>query len=149
MASGLLEPCARRVKKRTSPEHLNQVCFTPKNAHCGYGSKRVLSAKSERLGRLFDHLISSSAYRLCDCQAKRLCGREIDDQLKFGGLINWNVARFCPAEDLVHIIGKALGEFAEIGRISHQPSQVHIVAVWITDRETVFLGQFNDQYSLR
>jgi hypothetical protein len=108
----------------------------------------TLSAKSG-LARLFDYLISSSAYRLCDRQAKRLGGLQIDDQLKSGGLINWNVARFCPVEDLVHVIGETLGEFAEIGRISHQPTQVHIVAVRITDRETVFLGQFNDQYSLR
>ena len=49
----------------------------------------------------------------------------------------------------MHVIGETLGEFAEIGRVSHQPTQVHIVAVRITDPEAVFLGQFNDQYSLR
>src|SRR6266550_9648217 len=94
-------------------------------------SQPTFATKSAKSGltRLFDYLICSSAYRLCDCQAKRLGGLQIDDQLKSGGLINWNVARFCPVEDLVHVIGETLGEFAEIGRISHQPTQVHIVAV--------------------
>ena len=49
----------------------------------------------------------------------------------------------------MHVIRKTLGEFAEVRRIGHQPAQVHVVAIGINYRETVFLGQFDDQGTVR
>jgi len=49
----------------------------------------------------------------------------------------------------MHIIGHALGQFAEIGRISHEPAEVDIVAVGINHRETELTGQLRDQGAVR
>ena len=45
----------------------------------------------------------------------------------------------------MHVIGKTLSEFTELRRIGHQPAQLHMVAMGINDRKTVFSGQFDDQ----
>src|SRR3954451_19038895 len=103
----------------------------------------------QRIAALFDHLVGTSEHRGRYGEAKRLGGLQVDGQLKSCGLIDWNVTRFCPVQDLVHVIRETLGEFDEIGRISHQPTQIHIVVVWIADRKTVSRGQSNDQYSMR
>ena len=39
----------------------------------------------------FDHLIGPTEYRLRDRQAERLGGLEVDDQLDFGRLLDWQV----------------------------------------------------------
>src|SRR5664280_201854 len=113
-----------------------------------------LCAKSRLMHRsktasLFDHLVGAGDERGRHDETKCLGSLEVDEQLEFGGLIVRDVARFGPVEDLVHVIRKTLGEFAEVRRIGHQPAQVHVVAIGINYRETIFLGQFDDQGTVR
>ena len=64
-------------------------------------------------------------------------------------MIERNVARFGAVEDLVHVVRETLGKFAQIRRIRHQPTEIHVVAVGINDRKTVFSSQFDDQGAMR
>jgi len=50
-----------------------------------------------------DHLIGASNQRRWYFEAERPGGLQINDQLEFGGLIERDVARFGPAQDLVHV----------------------------------------------
>ena len=98
---------------------------------------------------LFDDLVGASDQRRRQVEPQRPGRFQIDEQLQFGGLVKRDVARFCPAEDLMDIIGKTLGEFAKVRRVAHQSAQIDIVAVGIDHRETVFSGQFGDQGAVR
>jgi hypothetical protein len=44
---------------------------------------------------LFDHLVGEGEQRLRDCQAERLSGFQIDNQIEFRRLINRHVAWLC------------------------------------------------------
>jgi len=61
-------------------------------------------------------------------QAECLGGSQIDNEIEFGRLVDRDVARFGPVEDLVHIIGHAPPEFAEVALIGHQPTHLHVFA---------------------
>jgi len=49
----------------------------------------------------------------------------------------------------MHIIGQALGQFAEIRRIGDQPAEIDIIAVGIDHGQAMFLRQFGDQGAVR
>ena len=75
-------------------------------------------------------------------------GLQIDHQLKSGRLMERNVARPDPIQDLVDSVCKTLRRFAKIGRICHQPSPVGVVAIRIDGGKTVFSGQLDDQRTI-
>src|ERR1019366_10293045 len=77
----------------------------------------------QQTASLFDYLVGAGDERGRHDETKCLGSLEVDEQLEFGGLIVRDVARFGPVEDLVHVIRKTLGEFAEVRRIGHQPAQ--------------------------
>ncbi len=52
----------------------------------------------------FNDLVGTGEDRGRDCKAERVRGLEVDDKLEFGRLINRDVARVGPVEDLVHVI---------------------------------------------
>ena len=59
--------------------------------------------------RMTDHSITSSARfedGRWDGQPERLCGLQIDDQLKFGRLLDWQVGRVGALQDLIDVIGR-------------------------------------------
>jgi hypothetical protein len=53
--------------------------------------------------RLFDHLVGAREKRLRDRETKRLSCFEINDQLKFGRQLNWQIGRFGTLEDQIDI----------------------------------------------
>src|SRR5580704_17823033 len=63
---------------------------------------------------LFDDLVGASDQRRRQVEPQSPGRLQIDEQLQFGGLVKRDVTRFGPAEDLMDIIGKALGEFAKV-----------------------------------
>ena len=65
-----------------------------------------MSAKGQKrtLHGSLDHIIGAGKQRRRNCQAKRLGRGEIDDKLKFCRLLDWDVARFCPVQNLVDVI---------------------------------------------
>ena len=48
---------------------------------------------------LFDYLVGAQQERLRQCEAQRLGGLQIDDQLKFGRKLNRQVGRFRAPKD--------------------------------------------------
>ena len=82
-------------------------------------------------------------------EAERPSGFQIDDQLKFIRSIDWNFARLGAVEDQVHIVGKTSGNVADVRRVAHQPTQIHIVAERIDYRKMVCACQFGDSGPLR
>ena len=53
-------------------------------------------------------------------EAERFCRLQVDQELELGGLINRDVARFGPFENLVHVIGMRLSSSARsVAAISH------------------------------
>src|SRR5262249_29547253 len=47
----------------------------------------------------FDHLVGEREQSVRNLEAKRLRGREIDDQLELGGLLNWKIGRLVTSEN--------------------------------------------------
>src|SRR6516165_9062585 len=97
---------------------------------------------------LFDDLVGSGEDRGRDCKAERVCGLEVDDKLEFRWLINRNVARRCPIEDLVHVIRDPASELGGIARICHQPTPLYIMAVGIHRRHAALLDKFDDRLTV-
>ena len=50
-----------------------------------------------------DNLVGAQQERFGDHQAERLSGREIEDELEFGGLLDRDVAGLCAPQNLVPI----------------------------------------------
>jgi hypothetical protein len=55
----------------------------------------------------FDHLVGAGEHRGRNFEAEGLRGRQIDDEIKLGRLLDWQVGRLCPAQNLVDKIGSA------------------------------------------
>ena len=59
---------------------------------------------------LFDHLVGERKQRRRHFEAERLSGLEVNDELEFGGLHDWKVARLLALEDATDIhTGLAIG----------------------------------------
>jgi hypothetical protein len=69
---------------------------------------------------LFDHLVGTMQERLGDRQPERLGGLEIDDEIKFGRLLDRDIAGFRPAQNLVDQPGGAPEQVREVCRIGHK-----------------------------
>jgi hypothetical protein len=54
-----------------------------------------------------DHLVSAQQERLGDRDAERFRGRQIDDEIESGRLLDGDAGRFRPAQNLVNKIGGA------------------------------------------
>ena len=58
----------------------------------------------------FDHLVGAGEDRLRHGEAERLCGLQVDDQLEFRRLLDWQIGRIGAVEDLSDIdAGLAIG----------------------------------------
>jgi hypothetical protein len=70
--------------------------------------------------RLFNYLVRSGDKRRGRVEPKRPGSLQVNDHLEFIGLIDRDIARLGPVEDLVHVTGKTLGEFAGLRRVAYQ-----------------------------
>ena len=64
---------------------------------------------------LFDHLVGAQQERFGDSQAERLGGGEVDDEIEFSRLLDREVARLRPAQDLVDHVGGAPKQSGKFG----------------------------------
>src|ERR1700674_3678301 len=75
---------------------------------------------------LFYDLVDAQKERLGDGQAERLGGRQIDDEIEFGRLLDRDVGRLRPAQNLVDIVGGAPEQVREVWPIGHQTSRFDV-----------------------
>jgi hypothetical protein len=62
--------------------------------------------------KLFNHLVGCSEERLRHSEAEYLGGRQIDDEVEFGRLLDRNVGRFGTAQNFVDKVAGAAGTSA-------------------------------------
>src|SRR6516164_8804280 len=95
-----------------------------------------LAAMSSRsnLASLLDHLVSAGEHRRRHLNAERFGGRQIDDEIEFGWLLNRQVGRLRPAQNLVDEIGGAAIELQKVRSIGHQTACVEILPLRINCR---------------
>ena len=95
------------VKSRHS-RRKSHVCFTPESGHVRRNEGCPLCANSGHARQfLFNHLIGARERRR-HSKTERFGGVEVDQELKFGWLLDWKLARFRALQELVHINGHAI-----------------------------------------
>src|SRR6516165_8417092 len=67
----------------------------------GTATKRRFVPKADyrgatRGGPLFNHLVGARQQRRRHVEAKCLCSYQVYDEIEFGWLLNWEIARLCP-----------------------------------------------------
>src|SRR5438128_5922336 len=85
-------------------------------------TSRCASARS-----LLDDLVGARNEGWRDREAARARGLEIDDELELGSLLDWQLGRLGPLEDLVDIDGSAPPQVSEIWPVAHQAARHHVL----------------------
>src|SRR6516162_679531 len=70
-----------------------------------------------------DHLVGAGEQSGRDGEAERLSGEQIDDEIEFGRLLDWDVGRLGPTQNLVDKVGGAPKHVREVWSIGHQTAR--------------------------
>src|SRR5262245_11281398 len=77
---------------------------------------------------LLDHLVSAGEHARWNVEAERLGGHQIDDEVEFGRLLDRNVGRFRPAQNLVDMLGRTPVEMHVVDAIGYETSSLYELA---------------------
>src|SRR6516162_447182 len=96
----------------------------PKSGHGSARSRCPRCAKSGLMHRskksvLFDYLVRDGKHARRNCKTERFCGFEVDDQLEFGGLGEWQVGG---------VLAALTPHLVIIRPIAHQPASFGLFA---------------------
>ena len=69
-------------------------------------------------------------------ETERLGGGQIDDEIEFGRLLDREVARLRPAQNLVDIVGGAPEQVREVWSIGHQTSRFDVLPKTVHRRQS-------------
>jgi hypothetical protein len=108
-------PYIRVIRDRSIRRaRLRHVRFAPKadkradvslSPLCATTGREQMQQTTCANARLSDHLVGAQQERFGDRQAERLGGREIDDEVELGRLLDRKVARLRPSQNLIDIVG--------------------------------------------
>src|SRR5206468_10377810 len=100
-------PLCPRTRTLLDPVSMSQTCH--EQTHAG-----------QQTASLFDHLGGASKQRRRHCEAERLRGREIDEEVDIGRLYDRQVSRFFALEDPAYMVTGLPKRFRLIGAVAHQ-----------------------------
>src|ERR1700730_17418672 len=72
----------------------------------------------------FDDIVGEGEERRRDCEAERLRGLEVNDQLEFRRLLDREVGRFRAFEDFVHVDHASTQQIAKVRTIGYEPTGI-------------------------
>src|SRR6516162_9312265 len=75
-----------------------------------------------------DHLVGAGEQSGRHLEAEHLCSCEVDDEIEFGRLLDWEVAGLRPAQNLVDELGGAPEQVGEVWSIGRQTSHFDVFA---------------------
>src|SRR6516162_10934973 len=73
----------------------------------------------------FDHLVGAQQERLRNGQAECLGGREIDDKLESGWLLDRNITGLCATQNLVDQLGRAPELIRVVWAVGHETARLN------------------------
>src|SRR5262245_5840212 len=94
---------------------------------------------------LFDYPIGTGEQRGRDGEPKRVCSLHINKQLVLRCLIDRNVPRRCAIKDLSNVPHRTGPQFHKFGRLGHETTAFNVLAIRVNCRQSIFLGQLDDQ----
>jgi hypothetical protein len=92
-----------------------------------------------------DYLVSTGQQRRRHRNPKRLCGLQVEDQIELGWPVERDLPRLFTLEDPGDGAGRLAGKVRKVQRISHEPTDLHVLAERVHRRETGFRGQLDDK----
>src|SRR5262245_29583114 len=95
-----------------------------------------------------EHLVGEDVELRRDGYPESIGGLTIDHQMEFGRLLDRQVAGLCALENLVDERRGATEEIEEVLAIAHQPTSLHVIALWEHGRQTVRTRDFSNTLAL-
>src|SRR5262245_65501560 len=74
-----------------------------------------------------DHLVGAGEQCGRDGEAERLSGEQIADEIEFGRLLDWDVGRLGPTQNLVDITSRAPEQVREVWSVGHQTARFDVL----------------------
>src|SRR5262249_3274991 len=96
----------------------------------------------------FDHLVGAQQECFGYLQAEHPGSRQIDDEIEFSWLLNWNVRWFCPAQDPVDHLRGAAVQTRKVWPARHQAASLHILAYPYHCRQARSQCQSDDAHAM-
>src|SRR5438876_6206746 len=87
---------------------------------------RAESAPSEYFLSSLDHSVGASEQRRRQFETERLCRRQVDDELEYGGLLDRQIARLGTSQNAVDIGGAAPIDRLQARSIGHQAPLIRV-----------------------
>src|SRR5262249_19142209 len=85
--------------------------------------RRAAEQRDERAALHSKYLVGAGEQRLRQGEARRLCGREINDEIEFGRLLDWQVAWLGATQNLIDVVAGAPEQVRHVGSIGHQTAR--------------------------
>src|SRR5207245_5241188 len=109
-------------------------------------STQELAAWVERA--LFEHVVGPQQECLLDREAERLGGLQVDDQLELRRLLDREVGRLGPLENLVSVDGGTPEAFGDVWRVGHEAAGLRELPGPKDGRQLVLLRKVRDESSV-